>query len=171
MRRILSGVLIDGDGASIRQFTLWVKEYKYQPSFIDTCTTHSPDRSQTKLQFYSIKSSKMRFELAVISVAVSMAAGQTLNIPARVGSIVSLPSPSVISGSKDMGNMEYDRGRLCNTDEDIGSDAAVFILENGATLSNVIIGKNQLEGVHCMGACTLKNVWFRDVCEGEWTVY
>ncbi|KAL1595002.1 hypothetical protein SLS59_008553 [Nothophoma quercina] len=107
----------------------------------------------------------MRFELALISAAVGLAAGQTLNIPTRVGSIVSLASPSVISGSKDMGNKEYDRGRPCDTDADTGSDSAVFILENGATLSNVIIGTNQLEGVHCKGACTLKNVWFRDVCE------
>ncbi|RYC78453.1 hypothetical protein BFJ63_vAg18283 [Fusarium oxysporum f. sp. narcissi] len=95
----------------------------------------------------------------------STSAGQMLNIPSRVGSIVSLPSASVISGSKDMGNREYDRGRGCNTDADTGSNNAVFILENGATLSNVIIGANQLEGVHCKGACTLKNVWFRDVCE------
>ncbi|KAG4254704.1 hypothetical protein BFJ72_g14751 [Fusarium proliferatum] len=95
----------------------------------------------------------------------STSAGQTLNIPSRVGSIVSLPSASVISGSNDMGNKEYDRGRRCNTDADTGSNNAVFILENGATLSNVIIGANQLEGVHCKGACTLKNVWFRDVCE------
>lgn len=112
----------------------------------------------------------MRFELALITAAVGLAAGQTLNIPTRSGSIISLASPSVISGSKDMGNKEYDRGRACDTDADTGSDSAVFILENGATLSNVIIGKNQLEGVHCKGACTLKNVWFRDVCEGQYSM-
>ncbi|KAL3483925.1 pectate lyase [Aspergillus germanicus] len=108
----------------------------------------------------------MLFINLVATLALSsVAAAQTLNIPTRVGSIVSLASPSVISGSKDMGNREYDRGRPCDSDEDTGSDSAVFILENGATLSNVIIGKNQLEGIHCKGACTLKNVWFRDVCE------
>lgn len=90
----------------------------------------------------------MRFEIAFISAAIGFAAGQTLNIPTRVGSIVSLAAPSVISGSKDMGNKEYDRGRPCDTDADTGSDSAVFILENGATLSNVIIGVNQLEGIH-----------------------
>ncbi|KAL3478346.1 pectate lyase [Aspergillus californicus] len=95
----------------------------------------------------------------------SVALGQTLNIPTRVGSIISLASPSVISGSVDLGNREYDRGRECDTDADTGSDSAVFILKNGATLSNVIIGPNQLEGIHCEAACTLKNVWFRDVCE------
>lgn len=46
----------------------------------------------------------------------------------------------------------------------------MFILEDGASLSNVIIGADALEGVHCEGACTLKNVWFRDVCEGMFTL-
>src|SRR5690242_14474774 len=34
-----------------------------------------------------------------------------------------------------------------------------------ATLRNVIIGKNQAEGVHCNGHCTLEFVWWEDVCE------
>ncbi|KAK2468922.1 hypothetical protein H9L39_19514 [Fusarium oxysporum f. sp. albedinis] len=110
----------------------------------------------------------MCIQRIIIALTLSGAAvSQNLNIPTPVGSIVSLSAPSVISGSKDMGNKEYDRGRPCNTDEDTGSENAVFILENGATLSNVIIGSNQLEGIHCKGACTLNNVWFRDVCEGE----
>ncbi|CAI7565980.1 unnamed protein product [Penicillium bialowiezense] len=96
---------------------------------------------------------------------VGIASAQTLNIPTRVGSIVSLASPSSIKGSVDLGNREYDRGRACDSDDDTGSDSAVFILEDGASLSNVIIGKDQLEGVHCKGSCTLTNVWFRDVCE------
>ncbi|KAI3572724.1 pectate lyase [Fusarium oxysporum f. sp. albedinis] len=108
----------------------------------------------------------MCIQRIIIALTLSGAAvSQNLNIPTPVGSIVSLSAPSVISGSKDMGNKEYDRGRPCNTDEDTGSENAVFILENGATLSNVIIGSNQLEGIHCKGACTLNNVWFRDVCE------
>ncbi|CZR65910.1 related to pectate lyase [Phialocephala subalpina] len=99
------------------------------------------------------------------AILAALAQAQSFNIPTRVGSIISLSSPMSISGSKDMGNKEYDRGRPCNSDKDTGSASAVFILENGATLSNVIIGADQLEGVHCKGACTLKNVWFRDVCE------
>ena len=93
----------------------------------------------------------MRFEIAIFSAAVGLAAGQTLNIPSRVGSIVSLASPSVISGSKDMGNKEFDRGQPCDSDEDTGSDNAVFVLQDGASLSNVIIGGDALEGVHCLG--------------------
>lgn len=104
---------------------------------------------------------------AILTSLVAFSTAQTLNIPTRSGSIVSLASPSVISGSVDFGNKEFDRGRNCDTDDDTGSENAVFILNNGATISNVIIGARQLEGIHCKGACTLKNVWFRDVCEGE----
>ncbi|KAL1647697.1 hypothetical protein SLS58_002498 [Diplodia intermedia] len=108
----------------------------------------------------------MKFIYAALAAALAgLASAQTLNIPTRSGSIISLSQPSTISGSKDYGNQEFDRGRECDTDADTGSDSAVFILKNGASISNVIIGKNQLEGIHCEGACTLTNVWFRDVCE------
>ena len=110
----------------------------------------------------------MHFQTTLVAAALAtLASAQTLNIPTRVGSIISLAKPSTISGSVDLGNKEYDRGVACDTDADTGSDSAVFILNDGATLSNVIIGVKQLEGVHCKGACTLKNVWFRDVCEGK----
>jgi len=93
----------------------------------------------------------MLSQVALLSLVASMAAAQTLNIPTRSGSIVSLPQPSTITGSVNFGNKEFDRGRPCNSDEDTGSDSAVFILQNGASISNVIIGANALEGVHCLG--------------------
>ena len=85
--------------------------------------------------------------LLVAAVSAHLAAAQTLNIPTRVGSVVALSSPSTISGTVDLGNKEFDRGQPCNSDEDTGSSNAVFILKSGATLSNVIIGANALEGV------------------------
>ncbi|OBT46089.1 hypothetical protein VE00_02847 [Pseudogymnoascus sp. WSF 3629] len=113
----------------------------------------------------------MHFQTATIAAALaSLAAAQTLNIPTRSGDITSLPEPSTISGVNDYANMEFDRGQPCDSDEDTGSENAVFILKDGATLSNVIIGGDSLEGVHCEGACTLKNVWFRDVCEDAITL-
>lgn len=118
--------------------------------------------------FHRPASFSMRFEYSLIGAAVSgVALGQTLNIPTRVGSIVSLPTPSVISGSKDFGNKEYDRGQSCAATVEPQGPPYVFILEHGASLSNVIIGRNQLEGIQCKGACTLTNVWFREVCESE----
>lgn len=51
-----------------------------------------------------------------------------------------------------------------------GWEDAVFYLHSGATLRNVIIGKNQAEGVHCDGPCRLEFVWFEDVCEDAITI-
>ncbi|SPO07449.1 probable Probable pectate lyase F [Cephalotrichum gorgonifer] len=66
----------------------------------------------------------------------------------------------------DGGWARYDRGSgACNGQTEGGSKDAVFLLHAGATLKNVIIGKNQAEGVHCKGHCTLEFVWFEDVCE------
>jgi hypothetical protein len=61
---------------------------------------------------------------AIILGLIGLASAQTLNIPSRVGSIVSLPSPSVITGSVDLGNREYDRGRSCDNDDDTGMSAS-----------------------------------------------
>lgn len=61
----------------------------------------------------------MHYSTLVLSF-IGLASAQTLNIPSRVGSIVSLPSPSVIKGSVDLGNKEYDRGRACDSDDDTG---------------------------------------------------
>mgnify|MGYP003629464230 CR=1 FL=1 len=53
----------------------------------------------------------------------------------------------------------------CNDQAEGGDADAVFVLQAGAVLSNVIIGPNNGEGVHCLGTCTLNNVWWLDVCE------
>jgi len=53
----------------------------------------------------------------------------------------------------------------CRKQAEGGTKDAVFALEDGATLSNVVIGPNQGEGIHCLGSCTLNNVWWLDVCE------
>ena len=66
----------------------------------------------------------------------------------------------------DGGWAKYDRGSgACNEQSEGDWKDAVFLLHSGATLRNVIIGKDQAEGVHCRGHCTLEFVWFEDVCE------
>ncbi|KAF7533307.1 hypothetical protein G7054_g7199 [Neopestalotiopsis clavispora] len=71
----------------------------------------------------------------------------------------------------DGGWAKYDRGSgACNEQAEGGDADAVFLLKSGATLKNVIIGKNQAEGVHCDGPCTLEFVWFEDVCEDAITI-
>ncbi|KAF2120437.1 pectate lyase E [Lophiotrema nucula] len=88
----------------------------------------------------------------------------TFPVPASKGT-VKYSSAKTISGTFDGGMKTYGRGVTC-TGQDEGDDSdAVFILENGATLQNAIIGKDQIEGVHCKGSCTIKNVWWVAVCE------
>ncbi|KAF9036150.1 pectate lyase C [Panaeolus papilionaceus] len=65
----------------------------------------------------------------------------------------------------------YDRGSGACTGQSEGGDSdAVFLLQEGATLKNVVIGANQAEGVHCLGSCTLDHVYFEDVCEDAITL-
>ncbi|KAG8780008.1 hypothetical protein FRC12_023567 [Ceratobasidium sp. 428] len=69
------------------------------------------------------------------------------------------------------GNVRFDRGKgACTGQKEGGDEDAVFILQSGATLKNVVIGANQAEGVHCLGPCNLYNVWFEDVCEDAITI-
>ncbi|KAM5342162.1 hypothetical protein ACJ41O_015193 [Fusarium nematophilum] len=85
-------------------------------------------------------------------------------IPSSKGS-VTYKSAQVIKGTFDGGMKTYGRGVKCTGQKEGGDADAVFILENGATLKNVIIGVDQIEGVHCNGACTIENVWWKEVCE------
>ncbi|CCA74755.1 probable pectate lyase [Serendipita indica DSM 11827] len=65
---------------------------------------------------------------------------------------VALPTASVISGSFDGGMKRYDRAGssgTCQGQTERGESDAVFILQPGATISNVIIGADQAEGIHC----------------------
>lgn len=64
----------------------------------------------------------------------------------------------------------FDRGVSCTGQEEGGDSDAVFEIEDGGSLSNVIIGPNQIEGVHCYGSCTLTNVWWAAVCEDAFTI-
>jgi hypothetical protein len=41
----------------------------------------------------------------------------------------------------------------------------IFVVENGGTVKNVIIGDPAGDGIHCLGSCTLENVWWEDVGE------
>lgn len=68
----------------------------------------------------------------------------------------------------DGGMVRFGRGVPCTSGEGGGKDA-VFNVADGGSLSNVIIGADQIEGVHCAGACTITNVWWEAVCEDALT--
>ncbi|KAF7548390.1 hypothetical protein G7046_g8696 [Stylonectria norvegica] len=94
----------------------------------------------------------------------------TRTLPASSGA-VSSSTAIPISGTFDGGMKLYDRSpSVCEDQTETGEKDAMFILEDGATIQNVIIGPNQAEGIHCLGTCTLINVWWADVCEDALTL-
>ncbi|KAF8996089.1 polysaccharide lyase family 3 protein [Hymenopellis radicata] len=104
---------------------------------------------------------------SVISVVSSACDAWTGGLPTPTGSVSSSAVIEIAAGTTfDGGWKKYDRGSgACSEQSEGDWEDAVFYLHEGATLQNVIIGKNQAEGVHCTGYCTLNFVWFEDVCE------
>ncbi|MFI9152264.1 pectate lyase [Streptomyces sp. NPDC053367] len=71
----------------------------------------------------------------------------------------------LVSGTYDGGMKRfYGSGDLGSGDQS-ESQPPMFRLADGAVLQNVILGAPAADGVHCDGACTLKNVWWEDVGE------
>lgn len=89
----------------------------------------------------------------------------TFPLPESKGS-ETFDEPKTISGAFDGEMKTYGRGASCESGEG-GDDDAVFLIEDGGSLSNAIIGEDQMEGVHCQGSCTIENVWWAKVCEGK----
>ncbi|CAN8105917.1 unnamed protein product [Discula destructiva] len=93
------------------------------------------------------------------------------SIPAASGTSVLSAAQTIAAGeSFDGGMTMFDRGASCSGQAEGDDSDAVFIIEAGGSLSNVIIGPNQIEGVHCNGGCTLTNVWWSAVCEDAFTI-
>jgi len=93
----------------------------------------------------------------------------SIPIPASKGT-QTLNKTMAVTGTFDGGLKTYGRGVSCTGQAEGGDSDAVFSLANGATLKNVIIGADQIEGVHCQGSCTLENVWWASVCEDALTL-
>ncbi|KAK6844957.1 hypothetical protein PG995_015067 [Apiospora arundinis] len=91
--------------------------------------------------------------------------GLTTTLPKSSGA-TSTSAAIVVSATYDGGMKRFERSpAVCQGQKETGEKDAMFILKAGATLSNVIIGASQAEGIHCQGTCTLNNVWWADVCE------
>jgi hypothetical protein len=81
--------------------------------------------------------------------------------PSATGS-VSVSGTIAVSGTFDGGMKRYccigDGGQSESQDP-------MFELADGATIANVILGSPAGDGVHCLGRCTIRNVWWEDVGE------
>ncbi|MFD0022044.1 pectate lyase [Streptomyces sp. NPDC058382] len=84
--------------------------------------------------------------------------------PTPVGS-QAVPATIEVSGTYD-GALKrfYGSGDLGDGGQDEDQDP-VFELADGAVLKNVVVGSPAADGIHCLGSCTLQNVWWEDVGE------
>ncbi|MFF8475767.1 pectate lyase [Streptomyces sp. NPDC015414] len=102
-----------------------------------------------------------------LSVGMIMTDGATADAatwPSANGS-QAVTSTIPVSGTKDYGMKRlYGSGDLGtgSQDEDQGP---LLELAPGAVVKNVIIGSPAADGIHCLGGCTLQNVWWEDVGE------
>ncbi|EEY55045.1 polysaccharide lyase, putative [Phytophthora infestans T30-4] len=105
------------------------------------------------------------------SVALLVAAATATAVPdgswpASTGTVQYAEAYVIKAGEVFDGKMQtFERSDVsCEGQTESNADTAVFMMEPGATLKNAIIGKNQMEGVHCdKHDCTIDNVWWDDV--------
>jgi hypothetical protein len=70
-----------------------------------------------------------------------------------------------VSGTYDGGLKRFYGSGDLGSDSQSEDQGPIFELADGATLKNVILGDPAADGVHCLGSCTIQNVWWEDVGE------
>jgi hypothetical protein len=50
------------------------------------------------------------------------------------------------------------------------STEPIIEVQNGGSVSNVIFGPRIGDGIHCLGSCTITNVWFANICDDAITM-
>lgn len=98
---------------------------------------------------------------ATATAAPAPAAGSFAKWPTAAGQ-QKVTATIKISGTRDLGMVRYYGLSAGGQSE---SQPPMFQLEDGAVLKNVILGTGAGDGVHCLGTCTLENVWWEDVEE------
>jgi hypothetical protein len=74
-------------------------------------------------------------------------------------------STIAVSGTRDGGMVRFRGNGALGGGDQRENQKPLFELADGATLANVILGKPAGDGIHCLGTCTLRNVWWEDVGE------
>jgi hypothetical protein len=124
----------------------------------------SPTATPTKTASASPTATPTKTASASPTATPSKTATASTTWPTATGS-KAVTSTIKVTSSLDGGNVRYfGSGDLGSgsQDEDQGP---LFELADGATLSNVILGDPAADGVHCLGSCTLTNVWWENVGE------
>ncbi len=137
-------------------------------SYGATASSSSSSAASSASSSSSSKSSSSSSKSSTSSSSSSTASGSiNTTIPSATGSVINSGTTTIPAGTtKSYGNQRIGVKNSVGNCEDEGQ-IPVFILEEGATLKDVIIygGVNGSDGVHCKGSCTIQNVYWEDVCE------
>ncbi|WP_329340607.1 pectate lyase [Streptomyces sp. NBC_00663] len=101
---------------------------------------------------------------AIVTTTMLSTAGAASSWPTATGS-KAVSSTVKVSGTLDGKYVKYYGSGALGSDSQDEDQGPIFELADGATLKNVIIGTPAADGVHCLGSCTLQNVWWLDVGE------
>lgn len=90
--------------------------------------------------------------------------------PTATGTPVSISGTKSVSGTYD-GKMALHNGNLndCTTG-DQSSTKAIIEIADGGTVKNIVFGADIGDGIHCLGSCTIDNVWFPYICDDAITM-
>lgn len=122
---------------------------------------------ETKLPLSIMVQKSILFALLASTAFGALNKRYTFPLPASEGSETFDEPYEIAEGETFDGGMKtYGRGVECTGQDEGGEDDTVFIVREGGTLKNAIIGVDQIEGVYCLGSCTIENVWWEKVCEG-----
>ncbi|MER6413864.1 pectate lyase [Streptomyces humidus] len=93
------------------------------------------------------------------------AAGVRVLAGPQAASEVQLTATRRVTGVFDGGRTRFTAaGAPAGDGQEEGQDP-LFELADGAVLKNVVLGAPAADGVHCLGSCTLENVFWEDVGE------
>ncbi|WP_326783907.1 pectate lyase [Streptomyces sp. NBC_00151] len=109
--------------------------------------------------------------LAALGLSAAMVMADGALTPASAATWPTATGSQAVSSTISVsGTKDYGMKRLYGTG-DLGSDSQdedqgpILELAAGTVLKNVIIGAPAADGIHCLGSCTLQNVWWEDVGE------
>ncbi|MET9098801.1 pectate lyase [Streptomyces antibioticus] len=97
-------------------------------------------------------------------LGVTIAAQAAMATDARPTAGTAAVAETRLTGTQQVsGTFDGGQARFTGAGALDGADRApLFELADGAVLKNVIIGAPAADGVHCLGSCTLENVFWED---------
>ncbi|MBC2903801.1 pectate lyase [Streptomyces sp. PSKA01] len=155
------------DKASSKSWTL-LAEGEAAPSTSASASASpsaSPTATKSATASPSASTTKSATASASASTTMSATSGTALAAwPTPTGN-QAVSSTIEVSGTYDGSLKRFHGSGDLGSDGQSESQGPLFELADGAVLKNVVLGSPAADGVHCLGSCTLQNVWWEDVGE------